>query len=528
MSNEEHETLAHRGSAPQHHHPLEHDDHHEGLSHTTTNYNNNRTTPAQSFLHLVKGYIGPGCLSLPWAVSQLGIAWGCVACVGMAYWTSYNCWMLVRLKRELLQQQQTVAEMTSHHEQQEPHNNNSTNVPTQQQQHHVTYPHVSTWLYGPRMGQFTTWCICVQQLSVCTVFLSFVGTNLQAVLEAVWEVQLNHTTVITAVLPAALALTFLPNLKALAPVMAAGTGLLLMGLLLLAAVIGLEWPHRVTPQVIAVHWRKAPLALCAILYAYEGICLILPVESAMAKPKKFGRVFGGAMVVAAVVFCLTAGLSVAAFGRVSSGSITAFLLEKYSAAADEQLLHSLLLAANAAVSLSVLVTYPLQLFPCFELVMPLLQQRQQGQFESVPAEHDDFVAADDAVLSTSSGSSRSSHSTDDPDGLMRIDDYDDSNTEDFSSAFIRVRVYLVLLTYVIAIAIPNVEAMISLAGALAGSSVGLLIPPALQLAWCRRQNEDTTAKRVESYILLVGGGIFLVIGTTASILDIAHIYYAGG
>ena len=39
-----------------------------------------RTTWMQSFLHLLKGYIGPGCLSLPWAVSQLGIASGAMAC----------------------------------------------------------------------------------------------------------------------------------------------------------------------------------------------------------------------------------------------------------------------------------------------------------------------------------------------------------------------------------------------------------------------------------------------------------------
>jgi proton-coupled amino acid transporter len=34
-----------------------------------------------------------------------------------------------------------------------------------------------------------------------------------------------------------------------------------------------------------------PLAFCAILYSFEGINLILPVESAMQEPKEFECVF---------------------------------------------------------------------------------------------------------------------------------------------------------------------------------------------------------------------------------------------
>jgi hypothetical protein len=33
-------------------------------------HSSHKTTEAQSFLHLLQGYVGPGCLSLPWAVSQ--------------------------------------------------------------------------------------------------------------------------------------------------------------------------------------------------------------------------------------------------------------------------------------------------------------------------------------------------------------------------------------------------------------------------------------------------------------------------
>ena len=47
---------------------------------------NEQTTVQQTFIHLLKGYIGPGMLSLPWAVSQLGIPVGCIGIFIMAFW----------------------------------------------------------------------------------------------------------------------------------------------------------------------------------------------------------------------------------------------------------------------------------------------------------------------------------------------------------------------------------------------------------------------------------------------------------
>jgi hypothetical protein len=53
-------------------------------------FTEHKTTFWQTYIHLVKGYIGCGVLSLPWAVSQLGVPAGCVAIVALAYWSSYS------------------------------------------------------------------------------------------------------------------------------------------------------------------------------------------------------------------------------------------------------------------------------------------------------------------------------------------------------------------------------------------------------------------------------------------------------
>lgn len=410
----------------------------------------NKTTSIQTFILLLKGYVGPGCLSLPWAVSQLGIIPGSIAIFVMAYWTSYNCWSVVKLKRMVASE-------------------------------NATFSDVSQILCGSKMKFLTTLCICVQQLAICTVFLSFVGENVQAVIQSVYEVPISHLTVITFVLPAAIGLSFLPNMKALATCAALATALLLIGFSLLAVIVFLEWPHR-PHEPLQSEWKTVPLALCAILYSYEGICLILPIEAAMKEQKRFLGVFVSAMGSVASILTIVASFSILAFGNVTNGSITAFLLEHYK---DHGHIRNWIFASNAFVSLSVLVTYPLQLFPALELLGPIL------------AGNGNKVTDENTVCSP------------------------------------WTRVNLVILTYLVAVFIPNVQLLISLAGALAGSSIALLIPPILTLAHQRQHSEASHENnfqsmycffdKLRSCFLFLLGVVFLCIGTSAAILDIIRV-----
>ena len=75
-------------------------------------FEEHQTTVAQTFIHLVKGYIGVGLLSLPWAISQLGIPVGFFAVFIMSFWSSYNCWTVVRVKRYIEHQRYQVEDDT--------------------------------------------------------------------------------------------------------------------------------------------------------------------------------------------------------------------------------------------------------------------------------------------------------------------------------------------------------------------------------------------------------------------------------
>ena len=98
------------------------------------------TTVKETFLHLVKGYIGPGMLSLPWAVSQLGVPVGFVSVFVMSFWSSYNCWTVVRVKRHIEHSRGKDDDIDD-----DKISDTGSSVTTNT---NITYPDVGEWAYG--------------------------------------------------------------------------------------------------------------------------------------------------------------------------------------------------------------------------------------------------------------------------------------------------------------------------------------------------------------------------------------------
>ena len=228
----------------------------------------------------------------------------------------------------------------------------------------------------------------------------------------------------------------------------------------------------------------------------------------MKEPKHFQKVFVGTMSLVATILAAFAVINVVIFGNVTNGSITAFLLEAYR---DDPSVTFYLMAANTAVSFSVLLSYPLQLFPALELIgntkfarwiggldyseeedededlsgfepLPPISEHEIAEVESLPSEHqygmDSAAEGDDedAQSLISRSTMQSVTSVLFPKMIMPGDSP-------------QLRAFLVIMTYLVAVAVPNVQALISLVGALAGSSTALLIPPILELAWIQTLEE---------------------------------------
>lgn len=67
-----------------------------------------RTTDRQTVFHLLKGNIGPGCLSLPWAFSQLGIPLGTFMTIMIGLWTYSNVMTVLDVKADHTSGRRTI------------------------------------------------------------------------------------------------------------------------------------------------------------------------------------------------------------------------------------------------------------------------------------------------------------------------------------------------------------------------------------------------------------------------------------
>lgn len=432
-----------------------------------------KTNVTQTFLHLVKGYIGPGCLSQPWAYTQIGIQYGVMATIILGILTTYNCLIVMRRKVQF------ADEFSGSH---------------------VTYSDVGELAYGLKFRLYVSFSVCIQQLSVCTVYFSFISDNIAAVASSWdWPKLLQEQRFIMAlVFPFILALCFIKDLRRLSPVTAAGTFFLFSSFAFLAA-CGFENWGPVDKSIFmptSFQFASIPLATCAIMYSYEGICLIFPIEAAMIEPQKFERVFVFSMMCVIAIFTLFASFCVLAFGEIDDGSITAYLMSRL----EEYDWNFSILAANTLVSLCVLLTYPLQMFPAIDLLSKIVANAGEHKFVSTAVDDDDADFEDD-----------------DSQSMERDIDNDIFHWDSV------LRLGLVFLTFVLALSVPNVQQLISLAGALSGSSVALIIPPLLEIKFLQKDGESKlSAGAFKCYFLLFAGILYGVVGTTTAIVDIIN------
>jgi len=254
--------------------------------------------------------------------------------------------------------------------------------------------------------------VILLQTAVCTVFISNMAGNTSTMMRhtflssastsaytSAWQFLQHERVIMTLLLlPACTLLYSLPNLKALALSVALASVLMFASFLLIGYTIYHDWSHGYqnyqNSNGIPIQWSKVPLATCAIMYALEGDQLILPIEAAMMYPRKhFTKTFVWNMAGICLLFCVFASCCIIAFGFVDDGSITVFLVGRIhneddvvlvvddnggggDDAWDSSSTSRIAFLANAMVSITLLFTNPLQLFPVLGLVGQIVARKQ--------------------------------------------------------------------------------------------------------------------------------------------------------
>ncbi|CAH0560787.1 unnamed protein product [Brassicogethes aeneus] len=304
------------------------------------------------------------------------------------------------------------------------------------------------------------------QLGFCCVYFVFVAANLHDVVSHYFANISVHWYLLILLLPMVL-LNWVKSLKYLTPASLFASIITCTGL-----AITFFYMLQGLPNTSSVHafgtWGQLPIFFGTAIYAFEGIGMVLPLENNMKNPQDFGGwngVLNTGMVVVASLYTAVGFFGYLKYGdQAVLGSVTLLLPP------DEILAQSVRLMMAIAIFLS----YSLQFYVPFNIVWPSIKKHF------------------------------------DTEQSKRIAEYS-------------TRTILVFITFALAIAIPNLGAVISLVGAFSSSALALIFPPLIEIItlWPDKLGKHNWVLW-KDVMIVIFGFIGFLIGSYVSLLNILY------
>ncbi|SCV05712.1 LANO_0H13520g1_1 [Lachancea nothofagi CBS 11611] len=289
------------------------------------------TSTAKAFLLMLKSFIGTGVLFLPAAFANGGLLFSIVM---LTFFGMYSYWCYY-----ILTQSKVATKVSS-------------------------FGDIGLTLYGPWMKFTILLSLVLTQLGFSGAYVIFTAKNLMAFIENVFHwpgVTIMHLLLLQLVI--FVPLSFIRNIAKLSLPSLAANFFVMGGIVIVIALTGKHLfmdlggvpADGVTYGFDAKHWT---LFVGTAIFAFEGIGLIIPVQSSMKHPEKFPVVLGMVIITATVLFISVATLGYLTYGEHTK---TVILLNL----PQESILVNLI---QFFYSLAILLSTPLQLFPAIAIV----------------------------------------------------------------------------------------------------------------------------------------------------------------
>ncbi|XP_032829620.1 proton-coupled amino acid transporter 1-like isoform X3 [Petromyzon marinus] len=440
------------------------------------------TTFAQTLLHFLKGNVGTGLLGLPLAVKHAGLVVGPVCLVVMAI-VAVDCMLtLVRcshylcrkLKRPTLCYGGTVM--------------------------HAMEVSNFTWLNskGSWGKNVISLFLITTQLGFCCVYFVFMADNIKQVVEqrtngtsesageegAPGGFAMDKRLYMLCLLPFIILLSFVKNLRWLAPFSALANVCMLTSIIIIYYYMSTNIPKKLDVKYVG-EANALPLFFGMAIFAFEGIGVVLPLENRMRDPGSFKLLLGMGMLVVTLLYLSLGTLGYVCFGSKVMPSVTLNL----------PISNGLYESVKILFSLGIFVSYGVQFYVAAEIIAPFFVAKVPRRWQ------------------------------------LSVD--------------LLCRAVLVCITCALAMLIPKLDLVIALVGSISSSALALIIPPLLEIVtfwpeWRRQggagRGEDTeqstaelkSAMRPWQYWLVIGkncvvsfvGFAGFVAGTYVSIVEI--------
>jgi amino acid permease len=191
-----------------------------------------KTSNWQTFILLVKGNIGPGCLALPFCFSMLGPYVSLSFVLFIGFFCIYNMWVLVQCKRKI-PGIKTYGELAS----------------------------ATLGSYGEALVEFF---LALMQLSICCVYFSFIGDSLEPLLGV------SQRIITMLLVVPVLLLTNLRHMSELAPLSMIASASLCVALILILSASVHRFFDDSYPDIPIYRSSKIVPFFVSTIYAYEG------------------------------------------------------------------------------------------------------------------------------------------------------------------------------------------------------------------------------------------------------------------
>lgn len=404
------------------------------------------TTNGETLTHLLKASLGTGILAMPQAFQCSGLITGIFATVFVSFVCTFCSYSLVKCAHTLYRRTKVTAMGYADVAE-------------------VAFAKGPTWSrkFSSLTRQSVLWLLFVTYFGTCSVYTVIIASNFEQLFEFHMGYKLNLRYFIAMLLIPLILLSYVPNLKYLAPVSMFANLLMTVGLGITFYYTLCDIP-KISDRPAVGSFDTFPTFFCLTVFAMEAIGVVMPLENNMKTPRSFLGIFGVlnvGMGGVTIVYILLGFVGYLKYGKDTQSSITLNLPTEDAAAQ----------VAKVCISLAVFCTYGLQFFVCLEIAWTKIQEN----FEKATIYHN-YV----------------------------------------------LRTVLVTVSVAIAVAVPTIGPFIGLIGAFCFSLLGIIVPLIIEFAtyW----DKVTAWMVVRNAVLIAVGILALVFGTSNSVLEIINTY----
>ncbi|XP_068627844.1 proton-coupled amino acid transporter-like protein pathetic isoform X2 [Battus philenor] len=404
----------------------------------------------RSFANLLKSSLGSGILAMPAAFKNAGTLVGVFGTVILGYICTHCVYLLVKTSQDV---------------------SRISKVPSLGYAETVE----AVFATGPqclrKMSRtariFIDWAMAFTILGACAVYVILLVDSVKQIVDYYYQNNgLTDSIYCLIFLVPILIFTQIKNLKYLAPFSGFANILLVATFVICLYYICADFPS-IDSRPMSVDIGRLPLFIGTVIFAMEGIGVVLPVENTMAKPQHFlgcPGVLNITMSIVILLYMIMGFLGYICYGDEAAGSITLNLPTEEIPA----------LMAKCFIIIAIFFTYTLQFYVPMEIVWRNTNQYVSQKYHN----HAQSV----------------------------------------------MRAVFAILTVIAAATLPKLEQVIGLEGAFFYSFLGLIAPSLIDLIFCwQRDLGKYNYILIKDVILIVFGMFVLITGVMQSIKEIIRV-----